>query len=191
MLHPQENAVEVDRHLSLEVAERHVQHRAGNADAGIVHQDVEAAVIGLDGGDHVDPGLLGGDVLMVVLGLAALPHDLGGQGLTLFILQVGQDDDRAFLGQPFGAGAPDTARAAGDQSHLALNPSRHAVPPWLSVPSRKTPSARSAPCPASRCVTPGVRGPRGAHNSLHGRRNVVEAGKVGPVHGGPAPAPTR
>src|SRR6202011_4570318 len=103
----------------------------------VVDQDVEPALALLDVGDDSLPGALAGDVVVQIAGLAALLADRRGQFLALDVLQVGDDDCRAFLGQPFGAGRPDAARAAGDQRHLALDLAHLAPPPdglvWLRV----------------------------------------------------------
>jgi hypothetical protein len=153
VLHAQEHPVHIDRGLALEVSQGHVQHRAGEADPGIVHQDVQAAVSRLDGGGHVDPGLFGGDVVMVVRGAAALGldglHDLGALG----VLQVGDHDHGAFLGQPLRAAPADAARPAGDQRHLAFDPAGHRVFSLISDQFEKTPIPGAAACPASLVAT--------------------------------------
>jgi len=65
-----------------------------------------------EGGD----GLAVGHVQAQGLGLAALGQDVGGHVLGLVGLgDVGEDDGKAVLGQAFGHGGADAARASGDE----------------------------------------------------------------------------
>jgi hypothetical protein len=81
-------------------------------DAGVVHQDVDAAEAA-DGG--VDDGLdllLAADVEGEAEGLPAGRLDLGGDGLGGVVLEVGDDDAGALLREAEGGGAADALGAA-------------------------------------------------------------------------------
>ncbi len=88
--------------------------------AGGVHDDVDAAVFGLDPVEHRGHGVLVRDVGLHGDATAARPLDLGdgvlGGGRPAGVV----DDDReAVRGEPDRDGAADAARAAGDQGDAA------------------------------------------------------------------------
>ena len=93
----QENPVQIDRQSlapALEAMGHQVQ--AGQGDAGIVHQDVEAAEGLHSTGDNGLPVVFRRHVMAQEHGLAAVCEDFIGQVLSSVLSQVGKDDARAF-----------------------------------------------------------------------------------------------
>ena len=135
MLHTEEHTVEVDRHLSLPVGQRHLDDAAADPDPGVVDQDVESFVVighcGYDG----DPGLLGGDVVGHVLGGAAGGVDLGRHGVSCLVLDVGDDDLGTFFREADRTRPADARGAPCDDRHFACNPTRHVFLPEYERPT--------------------------------------------------------
>ena len=106
----------VDEERALEVHVEHAVplvgvdhvHRSAARDARVVHDHVEATVLGHD---RVDQRAHRSFVAHVERAYAV------GRG------DVGADDDRALLGEPLGGREPESRRRAGDQRDLALDAS--------------------------------------------------------------------
>jgi hypothetical protein len=112
------------------VGERHLGDGAAQADAGVVDQDVETPEAVLGFGDGGDPGVFVGDVVAKVGSpTARWPAQAVDDLPAQVVLDVRHENGGAFGGQTFGATATDSAGPAGDQRHLALDPSRHGVLP--------------------------------------------------------------
>ena len=93
--------------------------------AGIVDQDVEPSMRAFDLREHLAPARL---VAHVVLKRGAA--DRVGHRTRLVRRDVADEDGRALGREQLGIGAAQPHRPAGDQRHLALDPSRHrALPP--------------------------------------------------------------
>ena len=123
LAHAEEDAHLVDLDHAPVVAEVAADERRRDVDAGVVDQDVHAAVQ-FDGmRDGRGPVRLAGDVVVEV-GAA----DLGRRPLALVVEHVGEDDVGAFLGEQPRLGGALPARAAADQHRLALEPAHGGLP---------------------------------------------------------------
>ena len=107
MLVDEERALEIDVEHAVPVVGVDQVHGSAAGDARVVHDDVEAAVLGDDGVDQR------ADRRFVAHVERAHAVSLG---------DVGADDDRAFLGEPLGGREAEPRRRAGDQRDLAVDP---------------------------------------------------------------------
>ena len=151
MLHAEENAVEIDRHLPLPVGERHVDHGTREANPGIVDENVEPAEPCPGLGHDRLPVFLARYVVVVVLALASDGAQFAQQALALLVLQIGCDDLRALARQHQGCGPADAVGGAGHQSDFSFDTPRHASIPFpacghsAGLLSREQWRARPAP----------------------------------------------
>ena len=119
MLDSQKNAIAIDGLLFLPVGEAEGFQRAGNGDAGIVHQHVQLAEGRLDRGDDFLPAVLAGGVLLHRLRFSAGRCDLRRDRFCAGTVQVRDHDGRAFAGEGQRRCTPDAGRRAGNESHFA------------------------------------------------------------------------
>jgi len=87
---------------------------------GVVHQNIDAAVLGVD---VLEGALNLGQIANVAtqrFGLTTGGDDRVGHGLTAFHLAAGHEHGRAILGQTFGDGFADTPAGAGHQRNAAV-----------------------------------------------------------------------
>ena len=87
---------------------------------GVVHGDIEAAVLLDRGGDHGLDLLALRDVDLDERGFAAIGDDVVDDGLALLLVEVGDDDLRAGLGEEAGRGLAHALCSAGDDGDLVL-----------------------------------------------------------------------
>src|SRR5262249_29897615 len=104
---------------------------AGDEDGGIVDEDIDAAELLLGPGDDFLPALLGGDV---VLDEQRVVTDLGGDGVAVLLVEIGEHDPGALLHQQGGVALADAAGAARHDCHLARSSSHRS---FLSVGSAR------------------------------------------------------
>ena len=117
----QEVAGDQDVLVALPDFQRRVFQRRGRSDAGVGHEDVQAAEAQRGGRQHGFHFRLGGDVALH-RGDGVLAGDLQQVGLGFFQragIDVGQHDAGPFLQQLAGDGLANATGAAGDQGHAA------------------------------------------------------------------------
>ena len=114
VFHRQEHAVDIHRHLPTPVSERHVDRRAHDADAGVGHQNMQAAEL-LGGRDHGRPAGLVRHVMMQIDAA-----DLLREALAARIVQVRQHQLRSLTRQDARAGRADARGRTGDDADLAV-----------------------------------------------------------------------
>ena len=136
VLGAEEDAIDVDRHALAPALERHLRQRLDDADAGIVHQHVEAAEAVDDGRDRGLPIGFLGDVEGDEHRLRAALRQLGRERLASRRVDIGQRDRRAFRRERAGAGLADALRGTGDERDAALQSSCHPMLPRWSVADR-------------------------------------------------------
>ena len=118
---PEEHPGLVDQDRAVPVVERGVGNRLRFEDAGVVHEDIDAAVLFDDAADDAGPVAFAGHVVVQVGdGIAEL---LGGCGADV-VEHVGDVDRCARCGEQFSLGGTLAACAAGDQCHLVVEPSQ-------------------------------------------------------------------
>ena len=140
----EEDAVDIHRHALAPAFERDVEQRLDDADAGVVHQHVEAAEAIEDGGDRGLPVGLAGHVEGDEHRLGAGLGQFGRERLAAFPVDIGECDRRAFCRERAGRGLADALGGAGDERDAAFQPSCQApVPPPVSRrPMPRRPSWR-------------------------------------------------
>ena len=94
--------------------------QAGDGDACIVDEDVEATFGLLDAGDDGRPFALAGDIVRHETRLAARLADRSGDVFTHH-LNIREDDAGALSCEHFRRSAADTAGGSGDEGNLARN----------------------------------------------------------------------
>ncbi|MCY1230625.1 hypothetical protein D3C72_1131960 [compost metagenome] len=120
MLGTQEGAGHVDRHHLLPLLQRHLVGGFVRAfDAGIVHQDAEAAEAGSNLVEHARHLAFAGDVELPERGLAAVAADGLGGGLAVRFEHIEHGDLRTCRRQHPGGFRADAARGTGDGGYLA------------------------------------------------------------------------
>ena len=116
-----EHRAEVDLEHQVPVFHAHTEDELVAGDAGVVDQNVEAAVVlGHPRGHFLRLG-----EIRSVRSQEISPHALGAkfgeQGVALLVgLQVGENDIGTLLGEEQGMAASDPARSAGDQGGFIL-----------------------------------------------------------------------
>ena len=130
VLHAQPHALQVDGDLAIELLFLEIEDiRPGDADAGIVEQDVEAAAL-LDGllhqGRHIRRAAHVGAHIE-----AALAHLLFN-ARAVGVIDIGDDHARALPGEQLGRCLAHARCAARHDRHLAIQ-SAHCASPWLKV----------------------------------------------------------
>ncbi|MNT04206.1 hypothetical protein D3C72_1387760 [compost metagenome] len=125
------------------------------ADAGVVHQNGQAAHVLGGGGDHADPVVLARHVVLIGERRARmLGVDTFGQGSRPVQVAVGNGDLAAFPDQHSCHGLTQTTRRAGDQGSLARNAPAHSTwPLTASSMKRAMATSRSVTPPASWVVS--------------------------------------
>ena len=138
-----DGAHQVHVDLAAPFVRRRVLERLSDREAGVVHQDVEAAVVCNDALDH---GLHRGairDVGLISLRLAALLANFRDDGFGFIGRAAMVDGDcRAFRGERQRDLAPDVTGSAGNQSNAILE--LHV--PWLRLPGRVWPASEGLAC---------------------------------------------
>jgi hypothetical protein len=130
--HAQEGAVQVDRDRAPPGVHRRLEDRlAALADAGGIDQHIQPAEPRQGRVDHLGPARLIHHVLGQEGRGSAFREDLVGDGLAGLRREVGEHDFGAFAGEPAAALGAQPGRPAGDQRHLALDPSRHSILRWF------------------------------------------------------------
>jgi hypothetical protein len=119
-LRAEETARKVGRHDPVPVLERGGENVFRLRGAGIVHQDVEAAVAGVyrseETGDLAFVGHIGGKILPCPAGGS---HDFSGGGAVGVTRQIVQRDRRALLGEDKRNAATDAPRGTGDEGDFS------------------------------------------------------------------------
>ncbi|MNL54373.1 hypothetical protein D3C87_1777040 [compost metagenome] len=104
----------------LPVRESEALDRVYDLDAGVGHQDVNAAVCGRHAVDALVYGVLIGDVHGHAHGLAAGLFDFAGHGVRAFLIQVGNRDGCAGAGERQGDFLADAAGGSGDDGDFSV-----------------------------------------------------------------------
>src|SRR5699024_5699608 len=114
------DAVEVQAHHSVPLLAVAVLEGVMDGAAGVVQQDLDAADLVVDLGDHLLDQRLVGDVEVPVGdGHAGGGGELLGRGAPGLVVDVGQHDRRAVLGEAAGHRQAEALGAAGDQRGAA------------------------------------------------------------------------
>ena len=122
MLDAEKDAIEIDGNLSSPVGERHIDHWTGEADPGVVDENVEPAEPRFRFGYYRLPVVLKGHVVMKVFCVASIRAQFAQQALAVLVLQVGGDDPGALARQHNDRAAADPVGGAGHQRDLAFDP---------------------------------------------------------------------
>ena len=136
VLGAEEDAVDVDRHALAPALQRHLRQRLDDADAGIVHEHVEAAEAVDDCRDRGLPIGFLGDVEGDEHRLRAACRELGRERLAALLVDIGERDRRAFRRERAGAGLADALRSTGDERDAASQSSCHPAALPASVADR-------------------------------------------------------
>src|SRR5207245_3631649 len=99
---------------------RGAQQETDHLAAGVIHEAVDAVVLGDDAGDRGLHRVFVADVEGDAVGAAAVLGDLGGHALQLVLRATADDDPRAKRRQLVRDAAPDAAAAAGDPQDPAF-----------------------------------------------------------------------
>jgi hypothetical protein len=120
-LRGEEGSREVDGEHRSPVVVGHLRHRAVDRDAGVVDEDVEAAVLLDHFGDGAPAIVRVPHVARVRAGRHAELGQLGQERLGLLVVVVVAGGDRGARGREVaGDGRADAARTPGDQGHLPV-----------------------------------------------------------------------
>ena len=88
-------------------------------DAGVVDQDIQTAILGLERGYNALPPLRVDDIESMKCGSPAVGVDLHRDGLAIAFQHVSDDDMRTFAREEFGLRRALAARNTRDQRHFA------------------------------------------------------------------------
>src|ERR1700690_1359958 len=125
MLHAEKHAIEIYRLLAAPVGEWHRQDRAGDGDSGVVDEYLEFSEPRADFRDHAYPGIFAGDIVVQIDSVAAGALDRGNTILALVVLDIGDDDGRALLGEQERRRAANTAGAATHECDFSFDAIHH------------------------------------------------------------------
>ena len=120
MLDAQKRTLDIDAVHPIELFRAHLLDDFADVDAGIVHEDIEAAHILLDLTEHPLPVGLLADIKQGKRGVAALVAQLCRGRRPRFLVDVGDVDDGAFSAEGLRDGVADALGATGNQSSLGV-----------------------------------------------------------------------
>ena len=120
MFHAKENPVNIDRVLTLPRFQRHFGNGTCNRDPGIIHQNIQTALVLFNTTNNLFPTRFFAHVLREIERFPTTSSNSRDGLRAPFIFNIGEIYDRAFCDESLCSSQPNTSSRSGYQCNLAI-----------------------------------------------------------------------